>query len=157
MRLLISAALFTLAPTLSFAHGEGGGAHKPLTMDEQPYGEPGDGKRATRTVKVTMDDTMRFQPASIRVKRGETIRFKVENHGAQLHEMVIGTPAELKEHAELMRRFPNMEHESPNMAHVAPGKAEEIVWRFTKPGEFSFACLVAGHYEAGMVGNVAVK
>ena len=56
-----------------------------------------------------------------------------------------------------MRRFPNMEHESPNMAHVAPGKAEEIVWRFTKPGEFSFACLVAGHYEAGMTGTIKVR
>ena len=56
-----------------------------------------------------------------------------------------------------MRRFPNIEHESPNMAYVAPGKAEEIVWRFTKPGEFSFACLVAGHFEAGMVGNIALK
>ena len=94
--------------------------------------------------------------SQVKVKRGETIRFKVRNHGKLMHEMVLGTPEALKEHAELMRKFPDMEHEAPNMAHVPPGATEYIVWKFTRPGEYSFGCLVAGHFEAGMVGRIAV-
>ncbi len=71
--------------------------------------------------------------------------------------MVLGTTAELKEHAELMKRFPEMEHADANMAHVAPGASGDIVWQFTQAGEYQFACLIPGHYEAGMVGKVVVR
>jgi uncharacterized cupredoxin-like copper-binding protein len=73
-----------------------------------------------------------------------------------MHEMVIGTMPELKEHAELMKKHPGMEHDEPYMAHVAPGKTETMVWQFTKAGEFNFGCLVPGHFEAGMVGQIRV-
>ena len=79
------------------------------------------------------------------------------NHGHQLHEMVRGTAQELKEHAALMQRFPGMEHSDPNMAHVKPGATGEIVWQFDKPGEYQFACLIPGHFEAGMVGKLVVE
>ena len=69
---------------------------------------------------------------------------------------VIGTKAENAKHAELMIKFPNMEHDEPYMAHVNPGKTGEIIWNFNRPGEFEFACLIAGHYQAGMVGQVVV-
>ena len=64
---------------------------------------------------------------------------------------------ELARHAELMKQFPGMEHDDPNIAHVKPGATGELVWRFTQAGEFQFACLVPGHYEAGMIGKVVVK
>ena len=120
-------------------------------------GKPGDPGKVTRSVAVEMNDTMRFKPASIRVKRGETIRFVVRNTGKQKHEMVLGTIKELKEHAELMRKFPEMEHADPNQVSVEPGKTGELVWNFTKAGTFDFACLVPGHFEAGMVGKVRVS
>lgn len=41
--------------------------------------------------------------------------------------------------------------------HVSPGATGEIVWQFTRPGEFEFACLQPGRFEAGMVGKVTVK
>ena len=91
------------------------------------------------------------------VELGETVRFVVRNDGKQLHEMVLGTRKDIEEHAELMKKFPEMEHADPDMAHMKPGKAGEIVWQFTKPGEFRFACSQPGHHEAGMVGKVAVK
>ena len=69
----------------------------------------------------------------------------------------IRTMADLKEHAELMKKFPDMEHEEAHMAHVGPGKSGDIVWRFNRPGTFYFACLIAGHFEAGMVGTVSVQ
>ena len=91
------------------------------------------------------------------MKKGETVKFVVTNSGKVLHEMVLGTTQALKEHAELMKKFPEMEHADPNMAHVKPGKTGEIVWQFTEAGDFQFACLQPGHFEAGMVGKVAVK
>jgi uncharacterized cupredoxin-like copper-binding protein len=120
-------------------------------------GKPGDPRKVTRNVEVEMNDTMRFRPDGIRVKRGETIRFIVRNTGKLKHEMVLGTIKELKEHAELMRKFPEMEHADPNQVNVDPGMTGELVWQFTKAGTFDFACLVPGHFEAGMVGKVRVS
>jgi len=119
-------------------------------------GKPGDPGKVNRTVTVEMNDTMRFRPDNIQVKRGETIRFIVRNTGKVKHEMVLGTIKELREHAELMRKFPEMEHADPNQVSVEPGKTGELVWQFTKAGTFDFACLVPGHFEAGMVGKVRV-
>lgn len=119
-------------------------------------GQPGDPKKVDRSVAITMSDAMRFEPATIAVKRNETIRFVLTNPGKLRHEMVLGTPAELKEHAALMIRFPQMQHVDPNQVSVEPGTTGELVWKFTKPGTFDFACLQAGHYDAGMRGKVIV-
>ena len=129
----------------------------PLSTEEKAFGREGDPKRVTRTINVDMSDAMRFKPAELEVKRGETVRFVARNSGKTMHEMVLGTMQELKEHAELMKKHPGMEHDEPYMAHVAPGKTERIVWQFTKPGEFYYGCLIPGHFEAGMVGKVIVK
>lgn len=119
-------------------------------------GEPGKAANATRTVEVTMTDAMRFKPSSIAVKKGETIRFLVRNEGKLKHEMVLGTAKELKEHAALMQKFPNMQHADPNMVTLEPGTRGEMVWHFTKAGKFDFACLQPGHMEAGMKGKIDV-
>jgi uncharacterized cupredoxin-like copper-binding protein len=149
-----------VAATSAMAHGDSPTpkqAFDPASIEETAFGRAGDPKKATRTIKVGMSDKMRFTPASLDVKAGETVKFVVANGGKVLHEMVLGTTEDLKKHAELMRKFPEMEHEAANMAHVKPGKAGEIVWQFTKAGEYSFACLIPGHFEAGMVGKVVVK
>jgi len=141
------------------AHGEKAHAPKParaISADEHPFGREGDPKKAARTVRIDMSDKMRFTPASLAIKQGETVKFVVKNSGKVMHEMVIGTMKELKEHAELMKKHPGMEHEEPYMAHVAPGKTETITWQFTKAGNFHFGCLIPGHFEAGMVGRISV-
>ena len=142
-----------------WAHGDpdgrkAGGKQPPMV--ETAFGRTGEAKKAARTIAVDMSDRMRFSPASISVKRGETVKFVVKNSGKTMHEFVLGTLPELKAHAELMKKHPGMEHDEPYMAHVAPGKTETIVWQFTKSGEFHFGCLIPGHFEAGMVGKVAV-
>lgn len=160
-RLAIAAWLAALGG-LVHAHGDATRdtkAHpaRPHTVEETAFGRAGNPAKATRTIRVRMADTMRFTPAQITVRRGETVRLVATNTGQVLHEMVLGTPAELKEHAELMRRFPDMEHDEAHMTHVKPGASGEIVWQFTRPGTFQFACLIPGHFEAGMVGQVTVK
>ena len=121
-----------------------------------PVGEPGKAAQATRTVNVDMTDNMRFTPSEISVKQGETVRFVVKNSGAVKHELVLGTPEELKEHYAMMLKMPGMEHADDNMVSVAPGTTGEVVWRFTQAGKVDFACLQPGHYDAGMKGFVKV-
>ena len=99
---------------------------------------------------------MRYTPSAITVKQGETVRFVVKNAGKLMHETVLGTKAELNEHYELMKKFPEMEHDEPHMVHLKPGETGEMVWQFTKAGEFYFACLIPGHFEAGMFGTIKV-
>jgi len=144
---------------LALAHGDehGAKAKTAVKAEQKPFGIAGDPKRVSRTVTMDMSDRMRFTPAALEVKRGDTVRFVLHNKGKQLHEMVIGTMDELREHAALMQKFPDMEHDEPYMAHVKPGATQEIVWQFNRRGEFNYACLVAGHFEAGMVGKVTVK
>lgn len=158
-RLALAAGLL-VASGLAFAHGgERHGTSKPAAVEkvQQPWGIAGDASAVTHDIVVRMTDAMRFEPAQIRVRQGDTIRFLPENTGQVMHEMVIGTRATLDEHAQMMAKFPEMEHDEPWMAHVAPGGRGEIVWTFNRPGTFQFACLLPGHYQAGMVGTVVVE
>lgn len=155
----VAVASLSVAGT-AVAHGDEHAAHRKFDasqVEATPFGQEGNPRKVSRTIKVGMNDKMRFSPERLTVKRGETVKFVVHNDGQVLHEMVLGTPVALKEHAELMKKFPSMEHADANMAHVKPGKSGEIIWQFTQPGEFEFACLQPGHFEAGMVGKVVVK
>lgn len=120
-------------------------------------GKPGDPTKVKRTIEVVMSDNMRFTPARITAKRGETVKFVVKNTGQLKHEMVLGTTKELKAHAELMRKMPGMQHAEPNQVTLEPGQSGELVWQFTRAGAFTFACLIPGHFEAGMVGRAIVS
>ena len=142
------------------AHTERHGAPPPFDAakaEQQAVGIAGDPKRATRTIRITMDDTLRYTPARISVKQGEVVRLVVSNRGKAMHELVLGTRAELLAHAEMMKRHPNMEHDEPHMAHVAPGRSVTITWRFNRAGEFLYGCLLPGHFEGGIVGHVDVR
>ena len=155
-----AALLFGLAASLAHAHGDMQHAKKSFDgadAEQTAFGIAGNPKKAARTVRIVMSDTMRFTPDRIKVRQGETVRFIVANKGNMLHEMVIGTEDELEEHAELMKKFPDMEHDEPYMAHVASGKSQQLVWTFNRPGEFAFACLMPGHFEAGMTGKITVS
>ena len=151
---------FALTTVLSVAHAHGD-AHdkkKPAAVkkEQKEWGIAGDAKSVKRTIRITMSDTMRFTPDAIEVRQGETVRLVMKNDGKLLHELVIGTKPVLEEHAALMVKFPDMEHDEPYMAHVPAGKTGEIIWTFNRAGDFDFACLIAGHYSAGMVGKIKV-
>lgn len=144
----------------TFAHGdEAHGENGAMAHHEDhaaALGNPGDAGKVNRTVEITMSDTMRFIPSNVKVKKGETIRFVLKNNGKIKHEMVLGSIKELKEHAAMMLKMPEMVHADANMASVEPGKTGELIWQFTKSGKFYFACLQPGHFEAGMKGKVVV-
>jgi uncharacterized cupredoxin-like copper-binding protein len=123
-------------------------------------GAPGDPKKPFRVVKVTMLEDgkkMLFEPAVLEVRLGEQIRFEIFNEGTWNHEFVLATKEANRKHAELMKKFPDMEHDDPNALRLAPFASGAILWKFNKPGTFEYACLIPGHRGAGMHGEVIVK
>ena len=177
MKKAISILILGMLPGVVLASGDHGGGHDMSSkqtmrqMDHSSHdmdgmsqdsheaaaGRPGERANISRTVRVMMDDNMRFDPAQLNFKVGETVRFAVRNNGKIRHEMVIGSIAELQEHAEMMRDNPTMQHVESNMVTLAPGEYGDVVWQFDKPGSFDFACLVSGHLEAGMSGKIVVR
>jgi uncharacterized cupredoxin-like copper-binding protein len=142
--------------------GEGPSGHRHSHGHGEAFsaGEPGNPKKPARIVQVTMgesDGKMLFVPARLEVRKGDQIKFVLRNDGELDHEFVLASTADNLKHAEEMKKNPGMAHEEPNGKEVAPKKTGEIVWKFTKAGEFEYACLIPGHREAGMVGTIVVK
>ncbi len=120
------------------------------------FGRPGNASDVTRTIQI---ETVGygFVPATVTVKVGQTVRFKVVNHTKVAHEFVIGDKAEQLAHDKEMAAMPNMAmDDDPNGVSVAAGKTASLIWTFTKPGTLQYACHVPGHYEAGMSGQLNI-
>ncbi|NDP38640.1 MAG: cupredoxin family protein [Rhodoferax sp.] len=147
---LVSIALLAVSSAASAAGAHDGG------HGDSPIGKPGVASKVSRTIHVEMANGMRFKPSEIQVRKGETIRFVLKNTDRVKHEFSLGTEKELLEHYEVMKKFPDMEHDEPNKISLAPGKRGEIIWQFTKANEVNFACLHPGHFDAGMKGQVIV-
>lgn len=137
-------------------HDNSDGHHGELSV-----GVPGKAAEVSRIVKIVMRETedgdMVFEPAELDVKKDETIRFIVVNEGELDHEFVLDDHEGVMEHKKLMEKFPEMEHDDPNSVHVEPGGRGEVIWKFSNAGSFEFACLIPGHYDAGMKGDIAVS
>ncbi|ATG73742.1 copper-binding protein [Zobellella denitrificans] len=164
MKKTLSVIMLGLLPGFAMAAGEHGGHHgahqghdmASMNQKMQGVGQPGKAADVSRTIEVVMSDDMRFSPAHIEVKAGETVRFFVKNTGKLKHELVIGNAEALLEHAEMMRQMPDMHHAEPNMISLQGGQRGGLVWQFDQAGTVDFACLLPGHMEAGMKGGITV-
>jgi uncharacterized cupredoxin-like copper-binding protein len=146
---------YTIPP--GYAHDAHGGHPVNRTFSA---GEPGNPKQSSRLIEITMherDGKMLFAPDRIEVRRNEQVRFVLKNDGALEHEFMLATVKENAAHGEMMAKVPDMRHDEPNGTRLDAQGKSEILWRFTKRGEFEFACLIPGHYQAGMFGKVVVK
>ena len=141
------------------AHGDedhAGGKHE----EAFAAGEPGDPKKPFRRIELTMSEgsgTMAFTPSTVDVKKGEQIKFVIKNTGALSHEFMLDSIEHNAKHKIAMEKNPEMVHDDPNGVTLEATKSSEIFWKFSKAGSFEFACLIPGHYEAGMHGLVVVK
>ena len=152
---LAAIAVFLSAGAAVAGPGAAGHGHG----DETAYGKAGDPKKPARIVQVVMaerDGKMSFIPDRIEIRRGEQIRFQLRNNGELDHELVLATLEENLKHAVEMQKNPDMEHDDPNGKRVVSKKQADMVWKFSKLGTFEYACLIPGHYEAGMKGVVEV-
>lgn len=151
MKKTLTLLLLSLLPSLSFAGGEHSGEKQVTT------GISGNAMDVSRTIDVEMSDSMRFSPSLIKVKAGETIRFSVKNSGKLHHELVLGDIEELKAHADMMQKMPNMQHQNLNLVSLEGGTTGFLIWKFDHTGNVNFACLIPGHSEAGMKGLIEVN
>ena len=159
---------FALTLTLLFAVGTAGAQADPgnerpqsapqMTVDPQAtaFGHPGNAKDVTRDIHLSLRDTMSIVPDRLNLVQGETVRLRIKNIGRIPHEFVLGTRKEILEHRDMMRKMPTMQAAEANDVSVSPGETSEIIWRFSNLGSFEYACLVPGHWEAGMQGVVTV-
>jgi uncharacterized cupredoxin-like copper-binding protein len=100
---------------------------------------------------------MLFSPRQLDFKAGETVVFTIINEGDNPHEFVMDTVANNAKHKAVMDKFPEMEHDDLNAVRLEPGEKGTIMWTFANSGTFEFACLIPGHYEAGMYGALTVN
>ena len=176
--LAVTAVAALTASASAFAAGSHKGGHG--HADGLAFGEPGQPAEAGRTIEITMGDNY-FEPETLVIQAGETVRFVVKNQGEFLHEFNIGTAAMHAEHQEEMMTM--MEHgmltmtgidhdmmkmdhsgtdmsghvhDDPNSVLVEPGKTQILVWKFAAATDLEFACNVPGHYDAGMMGEIEV-
>ena len=147
----IAIALIALAGTALPAM-----SHEQHSHEIYSAGEPGNAKKPSRTIEVTMSE-MEFTPSRIEVKRGEQIKFVIRNAGTEDHEFLLATTEDNLKHAEAMKKNPKMEHDDPNGVRLAPKKTAEILWKFTKAGTFEYSCLIPDHRDYGMTGRITVK
>jgi uncharacterized cupredoxin-like copper-binding protein len=136
------------------AHGEEDTAPTALTV--------------SRSINIEMNDTMRFSPDQLTVDAGETIRWVVRNNGKLPHEMVLGSEDALKVHAAEMKQA-SAQNSGHTDSHdhnatsnilalgVQPGETKEWVIRFDKAQNLQMACLIPGHFDAGMKGQLTVQ
>ena len=126
------------------------------TMEHFPYGHPGSSGKPARVIHVKALD-IRFEPKSITVHRGETVKFVVNNDGKLTHEFVIGDAALQAAHEKEMQAMAGKPmQDDVNSITVLPGQTKDLVWTFTRIGVTEFACHEPGHFTAGMVGKITV-
>ena len=100
------------------------------------------------TVEIAMTD-FEFEPQTITVRSGTTVRFRFRNTGAFVHDAHFGDEAAQKavEDGKAPRDGPE----------VGPKKATEIVRTFPQPGQLIIGCHQPGHYRQGMKARLIVS
>ncbi|MGB7285840.1 MAG: cupredoxin family protein [Salaquimonas sp.] len=155
-KLLLLTSILAISAGSAFASGTHSGGHD----DMMKVGKPGDASKVDRTIEVTMKETddgdMLFEPSMLDIKKDETIKFVIKNAGELEHEFVLDDQESNMKHKEAMAKAPEMEHDNPNAIRLVEGTDGEIIWTFANSGAFEFACLIPGHYEAGMRGDISV-
>lgn len=147
LALVIAASLYSLS--YFNEHGVDGHSHD--------HGTPAKVMAPSiKELRIEVDDTMRFSPATWEAQAGEPIRIILVNKGKVDHELVIGTEKEIIAHAKEMASPGAKGHHHANEISAKPGQQAELVWTFKKPGQYAMACFEPGHYEAGMKGVINV-
>lgn len=114
-------------------------------------GMPGNPHEVDRTIEIEAYDSMRFSVDDLFVSSEETIRFIVTNKGRLVHEFAIGTFTQQQQHSKFTERVPHLDHETSNSIILGANKTKELIWKFGDPRGVEIACLIPGHYKAGMI------
>ena len=123
----------------------------------------GNGNSDAHTVEVDMVD-IAFEPDTLEVTRGETVRFVFTNTGEVAHDAFIGDEDDQAGHEAEMREADDDEghdgghgdDEAENAVTVEPGDTGELTYTFDEAGTLEVGCHQPDHYDAGMKIEVEV-
>jgi uncharacterized cupredoxin-like copper-binding protein len=119
------------------------------------------GDNDARIIEIEMVD-IAFEPESIEVAAGETVRFVFTNNGEIAHDAYIGDGDAQGEHETEMRDAEGSEHGGGHgggdeeALTVDPGETGELTHTFEESGSIEIGCHQPGHYNAGMKITVEV-
>ena len=156
--------LFILIPSISLAAS--------MSM----IGEKGKLSEVDRVIEVKMYDNF-YEPNEIKIKKGETIKFKVHNFGELVHEfniatkkmhlkhqpemnklveneILLGDKIDKKKMKEMAKKDHSMSHSHTNSVLLEPNESGEIIWKFNTAAKLEAACNIPGHYETGMIAKI---
>lgn len=100
-----------------------------------------------RVIEIEATDNLKFEPAQVAIKVGETVIFRVKNSGAIPHKFMVG-PKQAVDAASA--------EGTAELEDIQGGQTKDLEFTFANAGTFEFACHVPGHFEAGMVGTVTL-
>jgi uncharacterized cupredoxin-like copper-binding protein len=144
------------SPSQSAQESEMPMASGDMGMDIGALGEQGEAASADRTVQITANDQLAFDPDAVDVRIGETVTFEIANTGTVDHEFVLGSADFQQQHEEEMQGGEMEMGGEPNELEVPAGETTSMTWRFTEAGTTEFGCHEPGHFAAGMVGDISV-
>ena len=120
-----------------------------------------------RSVEVDMVDVA-FEPETLAVAEGETIRFSFTNRGDAAHDAFVGDAEAQTDHEAEMRALDQGDsdeghgggHGGDDPAEegvtVEPGDRAELTHTFDRAGTVEIGCHQPGHYDAGMKIDVSL-
>lgn len=155
MKKVLSLFALVLAAPVAFAHTGGHGADAEKAPQDS-YGRAGDVAKVSRTVPLELTATGGCLPARIAVKRGETLRLVAKNAGTAEQDLALGRQSDLEAHAEMVRKFPQMQAAQSHRVTVKPGESRDLVWQFARAGQFNLACGAPARFDAQSAGKVVV-
>ena len=147
-------------PGMHAPSGDAGGQTAPASRPASAggVGGPADADEAARTIEVSTLDGMAFEPSRINGSAGETVTFVVINTGQAAYACTLRDAAMQQEHAAAMAHMPaGVAHDLSNSITLQPGETRELTWRFGDAATLEYGCHEAGHYEAGMRGQITVS
>ncbi len=114
-----------------------------------------------RMIQVTMTE-FAFEPSTIEISAGEPVTFMIENAGLIEHEFRLSNAHRIEEHIAAGHADHGEEGEGHHDAGgdvivlVAAGESEHLTFVFPEDVTLytHVACLLPGHYEAGMVSDL---
>ena len=139
-------------------------------------GEKGNPNKVDKVIEIKMYDNY-FVPSEINIKKNQTIKFIVHNHGEFVHEFNIATKEMHLKHQpemikmveyeilltdkidkikmkEISKKDHSMSHSHANSVLLEPNKKGELIWKFNTDSILEAACNIPGHYESGMIAKL---
>lgn len=137
------------------------GCGSSTSVSSAGYGSPAPATKADRTVAVNILPSLRYDPAALSVRPGETVVFKVTNEATAVHEFVLGDTKVQGDYQKMMAGMgsaPMTMRDQANVVDVQPGQTKQLAWTFptSSKGSVIYGSHQPGDYAHGLKGIITV-